>query len=73
MSLSSGLLFINSETPTEGSTNGMVEGIITSADLVGPLKDETLSELIDQIEAGNTYVNVHAVEHPDGEIRGPIS
>jgi hypothetical protein len=62
------------EAPTEGRTNGVLaEGTITSADLVGPLEGATLSELIDEIEAGNTYVNVHTVEHPGGEIRGQIS
>jgi hypothetical protein len=64
----------NPEAPTEGRTNGaLARGTITSADLVGPLEGATLSELIDQIEAGNTYVNVHTVEHPAGEIRGQIS
>jgi hypothetical protein len=64
----------NPEAPTEGRTNGVLaEGTITSADLVGPLEGATLSELIDEMEAGNTYVNVHTVEHPAGEIRGQIS
>lgn len=62
------------EEPTEGRTNGVLaEGTITSADLVGPLEGSTLSELIDEMEAGNTYVNVHTVEHRSGEIRGQIS
>lgn len=64
----------NPEEPTEGRTNGVLaEGTITSADLVGPLEGSTLSELIDEMEAGNTYVNVHTVEHRSGEIRGQIS
>jgi CHRD domain len=64
----------NPETPTDGRTNGVLaQGTITSAELVGPLEGATLSGLIDEIEAGNTYVNVRTVEHPDGEIRGQIS
>jgi hypothetical protein len=64
----------NPETPTDGREFGILaEGTITSADLVGPLKGSTLSELIDEMEEGNTYVNVHTVEHPSGEIRGQIS
>ncbi len=42
----------------------------TSADLVGPLGGEPLSALIDQIRSGNSYVNVHTVANPPGEIRG---
>jgi hypothetical protein len=32
----------------------------------------TLQDLLDAIEAGNTYVNVHTVQLAPGEIRGQI-
>ena len=61
----------------------LAAGAITSDDLIGPLEEETLEVLIEEIEAGNTYVNVHTndgVEPPNtgpgdfpgGEIRGQI-
>ncbi len=48
------------------------EGIITASDLVGPLAGQPLSALIDAMEAGNTYINVHTLQFPPGEIRGQI-
>ncbi|MCQ6275493.1 CHRD domain-containing protein [Bacillus sp. V3B] len=51
---------------------GIVEGIITADDLVGPLQGEPLSTLIDLMRDGKTYVNVHTTQNPDGEIRGQI-
>lgn len=50
----------------------LAEGEITAADLRGPLAGESLDALLDQITAGNTYVNAHTVANPIGEIRGPI-
>lgn len=47
-------------------------GVITSANLVGPLAGQTLADLVGQIEAGNAYVNVHTLTNPGGEIRGQI-
>jgi hypothetical protein len=67
-----------------GRFNGVLaEGVITASDLVGPLAGQNLSALIDAIEAGNTYVNVHTNDFvdppntgpgdfPGGEIRGQI-
>ncbi|MEX2461920.1 MAG: CHRD domain-containing protein [Paenibacillaceae bacterium] len=52
---------------------GVVRGVLNNRDLVGPLKGKTLLDLIREIKRGNTYVNVHTVQHPDGEIRGQIS
>lgn len=48
------------------------EGIITEANLVGPLAGHPFSELIDAIESGNAYVNVHTTQFPPGEIRGNL-
>jgi hypothetical protein len=50
----------------------LAEGTITSDDLVGPLADADLDDLLAEIRAGNTYVNVHTTQNPPGEIRGQI-
>jgi hypothetical protein len=71
--------------PGGGRTDGVLaEGTITAANLVGPLAGQPLSELIDEMIAGNTYTNVHTDDgvgpidtgpgdFPGGEIRGQIS
>ena len=68
----------------DGVSDGRVaDGRITAEDLVGPLAGQSLSELVAQMEAGNTYVNVHTNDFvdppntgpgdfPGGEIRGQI-
>jgi len=48
------------------------EGMITVDDLSGPLKGKPLRALVQMIDAGDAYVNVHTEKHPDGEIRGQI-
>ena len=70
--------------PGEGRLQGVIgEGTITAANLVGPLAGQPLSALVEEIEAGNTYVNVHTNDgvpptdtgpgdFPGGEIRGQI-
>lgn len=50
----------------------MVDEIITSANLEGELQGQQLSDLIALMNNGQTYVNVHSQEFPDGEIRGTI-
>lgn len=57
-----------------GRFNGILsEGTITASDLGGPLSGGSLQDLIDGIYAGMTYVNVHTLQNPGGEIRGQIS
>jgi hypothetical protein len=67
-----------------GRLDGVIAtGTITAANLVGPLAGQPLSALVDNIKAGNTYVNVHTNDgvdptntgpgdYPGGEIRGQI-
>jgi hypothetical protein len=60
--------------PVPGLSTGVIAtGTITAGDLVGELEGESLQVLIDEMEAGNTYVNVHTEAYPPGEIRGQIA
>ena len=68
--------------PGGGTANGVIaEGTITAANLVGPLAGQPLSALVEALNSGNAYVNVHTNDGvppagtgpgdlPGGEIRG---
>ena len=61
------------ETPSTEPINGnLVSGNITNAKLEGPMAGKTLIDLTKSMELGETYVNVHTEENPNGEIRGQI-
>jgi len=50
-----------------------VEGTLTDANVNGAVGcGSTISELVDSMRAGNTYVNVHSSANVFGEIRGQI-
>ena len=57
----------------EGRFSGVLaKGVITADDLRGILAGASLDDLVAEMVAGNTYVNVHTVANPGGEIRGQI-
>jgi len=72
------------DPPGGGRVDGVLAtGKIMAADLIGPLGGQPLSALVDEMRAGNTYVNVHTNDgvdpvntgpgdFPGGEIRGQI-
>jgi hypothetical protein len=56
-----------------GSFTGVLaKGTITEADLTGPMQGKTFADLAAAVLGGQTYVNVHTVANPNGEIRGQI-
>lgn len=58
----------------EGTTNGILaEGVITGEDLVGSLEGQDLAALLEEMNDGNAYVNIHTSQVGSGEIRGQIS
>jgi hypothetical protein len=48
------------------------KGSITADKLEGPMAGKQLSDLATAMSNGETYVNVHTEQNPDGEIRGQI-
>jgi hypothetical protein len=66
-----------------GRRKTTMRGVITAADLTGPMAGLTLADLVAQMNAGATYVNVHTDDnvpppdtapgdYPGGEIRGQV-
>jgi CHRD domain len=59
----------NYDSPQDDVSEG---GTITEDNLEGPMAGSQLSDLIDALNNGQAYVNIHTEQNPDGEIRGHI-
>jgi CHRD domain len=60
--------------PATGKVNGLLsKGNITASNLTGSLAGKQLSDLVNLIKSGNTYVNIHTTQNPKGEVRGQLS
>ena len=67
------LLRLGSQHGTTGPINGLlVRGIITSSNLVGPLKGKYISDLVKDMLDGNIYLRVSTIKLPL-EIIGKIT
>jgi hypothetical protein len=78
-------VFLFGNVPAGGGRHDgiLAEGTLTAANLIGPMLNHPMADLIAEIRAGNAYVNVHTNDgvaptntgpgdFPGGEIRGQI-
>ena len=56
-----------------GIRNGNVRFTAVAGDLSGPLAGQDLLALINELAAGNVYINLHTAEFPGGELRGQVA
>jgi hypothetical protein len=61
-------LFKNDSLSNEVSENGS----ITPDKLEGPMAGKQLTDLASTMSNGDTYVNIHTEQNPNGEIRGQL-
>ena len=68
------VIFPFTNFPT-GVTSGTYSTVLTAANLLPDPADgiKTFADAVSAIEGGHTYINIHTVAHPDGEIRGQLA
>ena len=64
--------------PTDGATakrgefsGVLAEGSFNASDFIGPMVGSPMSDLVDELRSGNTYVNVHSYDGVDPPFSGP--
>lgn len=60
--------------PSQNMTSDTMSGTLTIADFMPDSVDgiSTWADAIAAIQSGNTYVNIHSMDYPAGEIRGQL-
>src|SRR5918995_265225 len=61
-----------SDTPSGQMSGVLAKGNATADTFQGPMEGKTISDLVTAMQNGETYVNIHTQQNPDGEIRGQI-
>lgn len=64
-------LISNGSLENSGQTR-RIDASLTANNLVGPLEGETLSALVEAIQEGRVYVNIHSSQNQAGEVRGQL-
>ena len=60
-------------TKNKDTSYGMtIRGNLSDSSLKGPMEGKTLEDLVVAMDSGQTYVNIHTAQQPDGEVRGQI-
>jgi len=63
---------VGGATAKRGEFTGvLVEGSFDAGDFTGPMTGSPLSDLLEEVRAGNTYVNVHTYDGVDPPYSGP--
>ncbi len=64
---------ITDTSKTNDVSYGMtIRGNLSDSSLKGPMEGKSLEDLVAAMDSGETYVNIHTAQQPDGEIRGQI-
>ncbi len=66
------VVFLAGMSPPGFNGRLRISGTLSDASIINPACGASIEELVDAIDGGGVYINVHSPDHPGGEIRGQI-